>query len=72
MGFKGVLGRSMASERFRDDDEGGAWCACETWDARGDVMELGWVDGAVMLRDDDECARTASVPSSLWRDTQQP
>lgn len=69
IGFKGVLGRSMA---FRDDDEGGALCACETWDARGEATELGCVDGAVILRDDDECARTASALSSLWRDEQQP
>ena len=73
IGFKGVLGRSMASGRLRDDDKGGAWLVCETCDARGEVIELGCVEGAVMLRDD-ECARTAPTPSSslLGRDAQQP
>jgi hypothetical protein len=47
--------------------------ACEICDARGEVTELCCVEGAVMLfRDDDECARTALVASSLWRDAQQP
>jgi hypothetical protein len=34
-------------------------------------MELGRVEGAVMLRDD-ECARTAGGLSSLVREAQQP
>lgn len=68
MGFKGSLGRSMGLRA-----RGAAWCcACEAWDARGEVTELCWVEGAVMLRDDEECARTASVSESRWREAQQP
>lgn len=68
MGLSAVFGRSMTSERLRD---GGAF-GCETCDARGDVVGARRVDGAVMLRDDDECARTAGVPSSVGREAQQP
>jgi hypothetical protein len=54
MGLRGVFGRSLA---VRD-----GWI--ETCEARGEGMEEGRVEGAVMLREE-ECARTAGALSSL-------
>jgi hypothetical protein len=64
MGLRGVFGRSLASCWFREG-------CTETCDARGEGMLLGRVEGAVMLREE-ECARTAGVSTSLWREAQQP
>jgi hypothetical protein len=63
MGFSGVFGRLSA--------RGGWTFPCEAWEARGEGMELGRVEGAVMLRDE-ECAWTAGGLSSLVREAQQP
>ena len=57
MGLRGVFGRSLASWWFRD-----GWI--DTCEARGEGIEDGRVEGAVMLREE-ECARTAGVLSSL-------
>jgi len=67
MGLRGVLGRLSASGRLA----GGCALPCEACEARGEGIELGRVEGAVMLRDD-ECARTAGGVSSLVREAQQP
>lgn len=66
MGLRGVLGRLVASGRLG----GGCALTCEACEAR-EGGELGRVEGAVMLRDD-ECARTAGGLSSLVREAQQP
>jgi hypothetical protein len=68
MGFRGVFGRSLACGRLWG---GSAVAPCEACDARGEGMELGRVEGAVILRDD-ECARTAGGLLSLVREAQQP
>jgi hypothetical protein len=65
MGLSGVFGRSTASWRLLD----GWRLPC---DARGEGIEPGRVDGAVMLRED-ECARMASAGSSpSGREAQHP
>ena len=66
-GLSGVFGRSLASSRLCDGCKF-PWEAC---DARGEGMELGRGDGAVMLRDE-EFAGTAGVLSPLVREAQQP
>lgn len=47
--LRGVFGSSLASTRLRDP------CALlwEAWEARGEGIEFGRVDGAMMLRDDE-------------------
>lgn len=67
MGLMGVFGRSVASDRLRD-----AWAfPWEPCDARGEGMELGRGEGAVMLREE-ECGWTAGALSSLGREAQHP